>query len=650
LKRLRWWRKPPPDEKERCSVYGYTGKILQVDLTKETTKTIPSRIDEVKQYIGGIGLAIKLVYDNLQSNIDPLEPENVLVVATGPTSGVMAPTGWGHVFAAKSPLTGAIGASVEEGFLSGDVKRAGYDAIVLKGRCKNATYLWVNDDSVGFEDARNLWGLSPARSEDRIRKDLADTSIRVAAIGLAGERLARIASIVTEGSSGRTGLGAVMGSKNLKAIAVRGGKELEVADPGGLLKFCREYFLRAKGSAAVKHFEGSAGSETIAVRDRVWGRIEESPAKYRDLGTSEDIEANNALGCLPTRNFNAGTFEGSERIGGENLNKYYIEKTSAYSPSPISCEHIAVIKEGPYKDVDVRIEYQPLWAFGPNCGIDRLDAVIKAIDMCNFYGLDPISTGNAVSFAMDCYERGILSYDDIGMRLQFGNYEAMLEMVRRIGAREGLGDVLGEGVKLAAQRIDKGAEDLANHVKGLEMTGYDVRCLKTAALGYAVSFIGADHERHRAYLFDIKKRTDRFVAEKGRGKLVKDMEDFYAVTDSLLVSKFLTGIYEGFDDLATIYNLITGLNITGQEMGMAGERINNLARMFNVREGLTRKDDHLPKKVMSVPIPEGASKGSFVTQEDLDLLLDDYYEARGWTKEGIPTQGKLEELAIRNTV
>lgn len=579
-----------------------------------------------KKYIGGIGLAMKMVLDHTEPGVDPLGPENVLALTTGPLDGTMAPTGGnGHAFAAKSPLTNGIGEAKAHGFFGTDMKRAGYDAIIFKGKCEKPTYLWIDDDSVQFMDAQHLWGKSPAETEEMIREELGDQYIRVAAIGPAGERLVRVACILNDRTraAGRTGMGAVMGSKNLKAIAVRGSKDVGVADSDRFLEFCKELQERARGPAT---------------------------RKYRTLGTPENTLVHNALGCLPTRNFEAGVFEGAEKVSGEYLNERYVARINACSSCPMRCEHIAVVPEGPYKGVAVRTEYEPIWAFGPHCGIDRLDAIIKAMELCNYYGLDMISTGNIVGFAMDCFENGILNVEDTGgLELRFGNHEAMLEMVRRIGLREGLGDTLAEGVKRAAQKIGKGAERLANHIKGLEMTGYDIRCLKTAALGYAVSFRGADHNRHGAYAFDVKEKVNRFIAEKGRGKMVKEMEDLYTIIDSLIVCKFSRGIYKGdggFGDLAKLYSLITGIEMTPEELRAAGERINNLGRVFNVREGFTRKDDHLPPKVMSTPIPEGVAKGSVVTQKELDLLLEDYYEARGWTKDGIPTEEKLKELGM----
>jgi len=377
-------------------------------------------------------------------------------------------------------------------------------------------------------------------------------------------------------------------------------------------------------------------------------------AKYRTLGTPMNVLVHNSLGALPTRNFTSATFEGAQRVSGEYLNERFVTGIMGCSSCAMRCWHVAVVPEGPYKGTRSRVEYEPVWAFGPHCGIDRLDAIIKAMDLCNAYGLDMLSAGASIGFAMDCYEQGILTKENAGgLDLRFGNAEAMIEMVNHIGNRNGLGDILAEGVKRAAEKIGRGAEKYANHIKGLEMTGYDIRGLKTAAVGYAVSFRGADHNRHGAYGLDLTGKVNRFKFEKGRSKKVIDIEDLYTVIDSLILCKFSRGTYyDGFKDLARYYTLVTGIDVTSDELAMSGERISTLGRLFNIREGLSRKDDHLPAKVMTTPIPdEGSiSHGSYISQEELDFMLDDYYEARRWTKEGIPTVEKLTQLDMEGLV
>jgi len=608
-------------------LFGYAGRILRIDLSSGAVKTEPLREEVAKKYIGGIGLGIRLLLDNSEAGVDPLSPENPLILTTGPFSGTIAPTGGnGHAFVSKSPLTGGVGEAKSHGFFGSEMKRAGYDAIIFENKAEKPIYIWIDDDNVQFMDAKHLWGKSPQETETLIKEELGDYYIRVAAIGLAGEKLSRIACIINDRTraAGRTGMGTVMGSKNLKAIAIRGTKDVKVAHPEEFLEFVKMLHERMKGPATTK---------------------------YRTLGTPLNVLVHNALGALPTRNFTNATFEGAEKVSGEYLNERFVVRIVGCSSCAMRCEHIAVVPEGPYKGTTVRVEYEPLWAFGPNCGVDRMDAILKAMELCNYYGLDSLSAGNIVGFAMDCYEHGILTEKDTGgLKLNFGNAEAMVKLVHMMARREGLGDVLAEGVRRAAEKIGRGAEKFANHIKGLEMTGYDIRGLKTAAVGYAVSFRGADHNRHGAYGLDLKGTVDRFKFEKGRSKLVIEIEDLYTIIDSLIICKFSRGTYyEGFEDLAKYYTLVTGISMTAEELRLAGERINNLGRLFNIREGFTRKDDHLPPKVMSTPIPDDTvSKGSYITQEELDFMLDDYYAARGWTREGIPTLEKLRELGLED--
>jgi aldehyde:ferredoxin oxidoreductase len=605
---------------------GYAGRILHVDLSSGRTWTEVLEEEYAKKYIGGIGLGMRLYLDHSKPGVDPFSTENPLVLATGPLSGSMVPTGGnGHAFVSKSPQTFGVGEAKAHGHFGTEMKRAGYDAVVFYGKAERPVYLWIDDDAVQLLDAKYLWGKSPQETEDAIKKELKDAYIRVASIGVAGEKLVRIACIINEKTRacGRTGLGAVMGSKNLKAVAVRGSKDIAVANKDRLLELVKIQHERMKGPAA---------------------------RKYRTLGTPENVLVLNALGAMPTNNFTGAVFRGADKISGEYLNERFVAKIIACSSCAMRCEHIAVVPEGPYKGTTTRIEYEPLWAMGPNCGVGDLDAILKGMELSNYYGADAISIGGIIGFAMDLYKNGIVSKETAGLELSFGNAETMIEMIKRVSLREGFGDTLAEGVKLAAEKIGNGADKYALHIKGVEMTGYDIRGLKTAALGYAVSFRGADHNRHGAYGPDVSGKVDRFKAEKGRGKLVKETEDLYTIIDSIMVCKFSRGTYiKGFDDLAALYVAVTGIEMSGEELRLAGERINNLGRLINIREGLTRKDDSLPWKVMHVPIPdEGPSKGSHVTQEELDLLLDDYYEARGWNREGIPTLEKLKELGMED--
>ncbi len=608
-------------------MFGYAGRILVVDLS--TGKTTVESLNEeyARKYIGGIGLGLRLYLDYSKAGVDPFSPDNPLILTTGPISGTMWPTGGnGHAFISKSPQTFGVGESKAHGSFGTEMKRAGYDAVIINGSAEKPVYMWIDDDSVQLEDASGLMGKSPGETEDAIREELGDYYVRVAAIGIAGEKLSRTACIINDKTraAGRTGLGAVMGSKKLKAIAVRGTRDVAIAKTDEFMEYVKEFHERMKGPAT---------------------------QKYRALGTPENVLVHNSLSCMPTRNYRNSRFEGAEKVSGEVLNEKYVAKVIGCSSCAMRCEHEVVVAEGPYKNTMTRMEYESLWALGPYCGVDRLDAIIKAMDLCNYYGTDSISTGVVVGFAMDCYENGILTQKDMGgIEAKFGNAEAMVQLVEKIGRREGIGEVLADGVKFAAEKIGRGSDKLALHIKGVEVTGYDLRCLKTAALGFAVSFRGADHNRHGAYAFDVKGKVNRLIAEKGRGKLVRDMEDLYNLIDSFIVCKFSRGTYyKELPDMAKLYALVTGYDTSPEDLKKSGERIQNTARLFNIREGLSRKDDNLPYKVMHEPIvDEGPSKGAFVSQAELDLLLDDYYEARGWTKEGVPTKEKLKELGMED--
>jgi aldehyde:ferredoxin oxidoreductase len=474
--------------------------------------------------------------------------------------------------------------------------------------------------------AEHLKGKSPYEADEAIREELGDFYVRVSAIGPAGEKLCRFAAIINDEfrAIGRTGMGAVMGSKNLKAVAVRGTHDVNVANLEGFKEFVKMLHERMKGPAT---------------------------KKYKTLGTPENVLVLNSLSALATRNFNEAKFEGADRVSGEYLNEHYVKKIVGCATCGMRCDHIAVVPEGPYKGSTSRLEFECLWSMGPLCGVDRLDAVIEAMRLANYYGMDGISIGVVIAFAMDCYDHGIITNEQTGgLDLRFGNGEALVEMVKRIGLREGwLGDVLAEGTMRAAQKIGNGAEKYACHIKGLELPGYDIRGLKTAALGFSVSFRGACHLRNGAYSPDVKGKVNRFKIEKGRGKIIADEGDVYNIIDSLIVCKFSRGTYyDGLEDLAKYYTLATGIPITAAELKKDGERIENLARLFNVREGIgTRQFDALPWKIMNVPIPdEGPAKGVCVNNDEFQLGLDDYYATRGWTEEGIPKPEKLSELNL----
>ncbi|MCL1969902.1 MAG: aldehyde ferredoxin oxidoreductase family protein [Candidatus Bathyarchaeota archaeon] len=605
---------------------GYAGKILYLNLTSGKSHTEKLTEGTAKKYVGGIGLGMYLYLANSKKGVDPFSPENPLVLSVGPLAATMFPTGGnGHAFISKSPVTGGVGESVGHGTFGTELKRAGYDAVVLTGHAEKPVYLLIDDDSIEIRDATKLWGRSPLEVEDAIKEEVGDFYVRVASIGAAGEKLCGVSCIVNDRTraAGRTGLGAVMGSKNLKAIAVRGTCDVGVFKPDEFFGLVKDFHERMKGPAA---------------------------QKYRTMGSTENLTHLNNISCVPTCNYNHSHFELAENISSSVINQRFVVKIIGCNSCAMRCEHEVLIKDGPYKGTMTRIEYDSLWALGPNCGVDKLNSIIKAIERCNYYGIDIQSAGGIVSFLMDCYEKGLLTQEKLdGIDATFGNASAMLAIIDKIGKRDGkIGEMFADGVKAAATKLGGEAEKLSQHIKGLEVTGYDLRGLKTTALSCAVSFRGADHSRSGAFTVDIKGQVNRLKAEAGRGKMVKDLEDQFNLLDSLIICKNAKGtFYKELEEMAKIYNTTTGLNITVQDLELAGERIQALAKLVNIREGLTRKDDTLPWKVMNQPInDDGPSNGAVVTKDELNLMLDDYYKARGYDKQGIPTKDKLQELDL----
>ena len=603
-------------------MYSYSGRILHVDLTTQRTRVQQVSAEFLKTYLGGVGLATRLVYDNVPKGCDPLGPDNALCFACSAFAGTTMPVGTKHGVASKSPLTGFIGDSLSGSHFSEMIKRAGWDGLVIKGAAPEWSVLFIDDDDVHFLDASPFMGMETIKAQQAIRRKLGDENVRVSAIGPAGENLVRYATIDNDGRQvGRTGNGTVMGSKKLKAIAIRGTKPITVADMDGLLK------------ESLKLIEITQGPGT---------------QKYRILGTPENVLTMNAMGTLPTRNARETTFEFAEKVSGEYLHEHFTIKAVGCAGCSIACEQWATVKEGKYKGAIAGLDYESLYALGPNCGMSELPPVIRLSQRCDELGIDTISTGVVVSWAMECYERGILSQEDCdGLDLRFGNDEAAIALVEKIAKREGIGDLLAEGSKRASEKVGKGSEHFAMQIKGLEMPGYDVRGLKTFAMGLAVGTRGACHNRSLAYEVDVKGVVDRLTVGPGRGKLARDKEDFAAVLDSLVLCKFLRRCFDDFfPDVARIYTMVTGIPMTAEELQAVGERVWNLKKAFNIREGWTKADDWLPGRALHDPQPSGPGKGVYVTEDELRMMIDDYYQARGWTPEGLIPKCKLIELGL----
>ncbi|MGB9675999.1 MAG: aldehyde ferredoxin oxidoreductase family protein [Candidatus Bathyarchaeales archaeon] len=607
-------------------MFGYSGKILYIELEIDKVRKVPINNEFCEKYIGGNGFAIRLLYDNTRPRIDPFSPENSLIFAVGPFAGTIVPGSGKYIVQAKSPLTGFMGESVSSGAWGPTLKRAGYDAVVIKGRAEKPVYLFIDDDEVYFRDAKNLWGQYSGQTCQMIVDEIGDENVCVAAIGPAGENMVRFANITNDRfrQAGRTGMGAVMGSKNLKAVAVRGTKMVEAYDLDKLMEKCLNLNERCKGP---------------------------NVKNYRDYGTPASVSVHNELAALPTRNWQDATFELAEKICGEYINKHHVVKAVACSGCPIACDHLVKVDSGPFAGEFGSVEFESIYALGSECGIGYYPAIVRAVNLCDQLGLDTISTGVVIGWAMECFERGLFTKEDTGgIQLTFGNYEAQHEIIRKIAYREEIGNLLAEGVKKASEKLGKGSERFAMHNKGLELPGYDLRGLKACALGFCTSTRGGCHLRSSMYDFDLKGKIDRFKADKEYGKLVMERENLWAIFESLILCKFMRGAISAYEELSELYTLVTGIKMPPEKLREAGDRIYNLEKAYNIREGWKRSDDYPPPRIMEDPIPSGVAKGSLVKKGEFDAMLNAYFEARGWSMEGIPTKRKLLELGLEDLV
>ncbi len=619
-------------------MYGYHGKILHIDLTGRKTWVEEKPEEWYKLYIGGVSMATRLCWENIEVGCDPLSPGNPICIANGIFAGTPVPVGGKYGMASKSPLTGFIGDSLSGSWFTIALKRAGWDGVVLHGASEEWVNVFIDDKRVQFRDATSLLGLKTFETEEAIREELGDDQVRSATIGPAGENGVIIANVTNDGrQAGRTGQGAVWSSKKLKALSVRGTYGVTVADPETLMQLSYDITQASQGP----HTE-----------------------KYRILGTVANVLNMNKLGLLPTRNYQEGTFEDAELVSGEYLHEHYKVKTIACAQCPIACEQMSRAPDGPYKGAMTGIDYECLFANGSNCGLNDLRAVIKMIDLWDEYGVDAMSGGVTVSWAMETFERGIFTKEDFkcekypeGFEPNFGNAEAAVTIAEMLINREGIGDLLSKGTRRASQIIDeeRGTETYkwAMNIKGLENPGYDARGLKTFALGLAVGTRGGCHNRTAAYDPDIKGVTNRFTVDETRGKVAARTEEYAAVYDTLPLCKFIRRCFTGKADragawpaIAKLINATTGWDFDYDDVDLIGVRAHTIKKAFNIREGWTRADDYLPYRWQHDPMTKGPSAGYVVTDEELEYLKDIYYEAKGWTKEGLIPKAKLIELGM----
>jgi aldehyde:ferredoxin oxidoreductase len=610
---------------------GYTGKVLRIILSDKTSKVEPLPETVAKDFMGGAGFGIKYLYDEVRPGTDALGPENKLIFAPGPFTGAGVPCSSRMAVTAKSPLTGAVGVGLSGGHFPAEMKYAGWDAIIIEGKADKPTYIAIANNNVRFRDASHCWGTRTFDCQQIIKDELHDQNVRVCCIGPAGERLSKIAAMINERRAvGRKGLGAVMGSKNLKAIAIRGTESVPIAS--------REKYNKGR-SALLKAFK-------------------ESPVLYPEFaqhGTPMVVEVTGAMGIFPARNWTATGEFIAKGLSLDSQTTRKIGKEHCHD-CPVGCSQMKMAQSSPYAGVlSEGPDFETVYSFGSNNGIDDIDAVIAADRLADELGLDSVSAGVTIGFAMECFEKGLLTLNDTGgIDLRFGNDKAMMQVLQMMAFRDGIGDLLADGSLAAAKKIGKGSEKFAIQVKGLELAGYDVRGAKAHGLNYATAYTGADHCKGYAFqeIFGVPfpYPIDRLAIE-GKGKLTMWNQDIQAVTcDCAPMCKFLLDMAVpaiALQNTADLMEAITGLSLTAEDVMRVGERLTNLAKAFNVREGFTRDDDTLPERLMTEPLKAGASKGQMISREDLNTMLDEYYRERGWDeKTGIPTREKLVTLGL----
>ena len=583
--------------------FGYHGQVLRIDLVEKAASVLEVPTDLLNRFVGGSGLGTRLLLEHCPDGVDPLSPEAPLLFVFSPLVGSPLTTSAKFAVMAKSPLTQRINDSLSSSGFAIAGKKTGFDALLIVGAAESLTHLVIEDLSVRFDSAEDERGRSSRQTEQRLLSKLG-ADFKVAAIGPAGENLVRYATISNDGRhAGRGGLGAVMGSKNLKAIAVRGSRLTQYALPDELIAYSRDLSRKSFGPAT---------------------------QKYRELGTVSNLLTFNRLGSLPTRNFQSGTFEAADDLAPETISQTHERTRASCVACTIGCEHIFRSKSS--ADSGVRLEYENLFALGPLCGVRDPDVVLEASRQCDELGLDTVSAGGTIAFAMECSERGLIDAPE----LRFGNGTALLQTVRDIAERRGpFGDLLAEGSRTAALQIGQGAERFAPHVKGLEIPGYEPRTLQTMALGLAVGSRGADHNRSGAYQVDFSDRVDRLAADVDAVPPAIDTENEAALMDSLILCKFLRGVFDDrLSEMATMLRLTTGQERSNAEMAALAERIVSAKKLFNIRQGWTPEEDTLPDRFFDEPISDGPGSGTVLERERLGRMIRRYNEIRGWSSEG----------------
>lgn len=610
-------------------VGGYAGKILRIDLTRKLVRPQRLPIEIIKSFIGGRGLATKLFYEETSFNANPLDPGNNLIFMTGPFAGTIVPCSSRYSVTSKSPLTGLWASSDSGGSWGQELKFAGYDGIIFSGKAEEPVYTWICEENVEIRSACHVWGEDTYRTDEILRKETDERAV-VACIGPAGEKLVKFASIVNDGKharvAGRAGLGAVMGAKNLKAVVVRGTREPEVSN--------------------MKLLE-------VSVKE-ILPKIVNNTKGLSKYGTSVLVEPCEASGDLPIKNWRQGHWKEAAKISGDAMARSILVGRYYCSMCVIGCGRMVRITEGKYATVDgAGPEYESIAALGSLCLVDNLEVIAKANELCNRYGMDTISTGSIIAFAMEAFEKKLISKEDVdGLDLMWGNGEAVIKLIKMIGEKRGIGKVLCEGVRTASAKIGGNAVDFAIHIKGLELPMHDPRCYASLAVGYGTANRGACHLEAFSHIvertttlpeFGYEKTLDPYSSE-GKGSMVAKLQNLMSILDSLPLCKFACMF--GKIPIATLVdwlNAITGWTVTMEELLRSGERIFNLARLYNVHCGISAKDDIPPARIL---VNKRKDRGEATNLPHIGKMLNEYYEFRGWSMDGIPTIEKLEELGL----
>lgn len=600
---------------------GWIGKLIRVNLQDKSINIEKLNMEDAKLYFGGRGLGSKYFYDEVDAKVDPLSPENKLIFMTGPMTGTYATCAGRFNVVAKAPLTGTIGACNSGGHFGPELKFAGFDGIIFEGKSPEPVYLHINDDQIELKNAKHLWGKDVLETTDMLLEENEEDA-RVACIGPAGEKQVLFATIMNDKdrAAGRSGLGAVMGSKNLKAVIVRGSNGIGVAN--------RAEFMKATLDAREKILENA-----------ITGKGGGLPT----YGTEVLVNILNEMHSLPTNNWQTSRFEDADQISGEYMTENLLVRNKACFACPIGCGRVIKIPDGKYKGIVAGPEYEAGWSYGASCGVNDLNAINKANHVCNLLGMDPITMGSTIACAMELKEKGIINKEDLqGKDLKFADADSIIEWTEKTAYREGFGDIMAQGSYRMAEKY--GHPEYSMSVKKQEMPAYDGRGLQGMGLEYATSNRGGCHVR--GYLtspeaLGIPEKADPLETQ-GKAQLLKTFQDLTAVVDSSDICLFTTFAL-GLPEIAEMLRETIGLEISDEEILQAGERIWNLEKLFNLEAGLTKKDDTLPPRLLKEPLTSGPAKGKVV---ELETMLEEYYQLRGWDEEGIPTDEKLEELAI----